>query len=94
LNVGSYQAGVLEGYFELNTDFTKQELRHTLNDMYKEALAKDFNPGEKDLSVNDLVFFDILDFVTPGQSKRRQDAAIVLMAYFFESCDIFEDPKE
>lgn len=50
------------------------------------------DPGETDLSLNDLVFFDILDSITPGQSKRTQDAAIVLMAYFFESCDIFEDP--
>jgi len=42
---------------------------------------------------NNLIFFDVLNSVVPDNSKRTQDAALVLMAYFFESCDIFEDPN-
>jgi len=43
--------------------------------------------------------FYILDAITPQPPeanprlvKELQDAALVVMAYFFEVCDIFEEP--
>ena len=36
----------------------------------------------------------LLDAITPQPAlKRQQDAAIVLLSYFFETCDIYEDPN-
>jgi len=40
LNSASYQHGSVENYFLLNSDFTKQELRDTINTMYLAALKK------------------------------------------------------
>lgn len=93
LNFASYQVGVLDDYFKLNSDFTKQELRDTINDLYRTALAKNLG---KNVGINesDLVFFDILQSIAPSHNHSTWSAALVVMAYFFESCDIFEDPNE
>jgi hypothetical protein len=92
LNAASYQVGILDKYFELNSDFTKQELRDTINDLYKEALAKKLGPYAG-VSQSDLVFLDILKSIAPNHNLPIWNAALVVMAYFFESCDIFEDPN-
>ena len=47
--------------------------------------------------IGDLVFFDILTSLTPtklpqAQRASAQEAAIIVMAYYFEACDVFEDP--
>jgi len=44
------------------------------------------------MSVADLVFFDVWNMIAPGSAQSLRNAALILMAYFFESCDIFEDP--
>jgi len=92
LNNGSYHVGVLQSYFDLNSSFTKQELRDTLNEMYRNALMKDWAENSAEVNRSDLVFFDILRSATPNDTEATQNAALVVMAYFFESCDIFEDP--
>lgn len=91
LNSASYQVGILEKYFELNSDFTKQELRDTINELYKNALLKDLGT-HAEFSKSDLVFVDILNSIAPNHSLAVWNAALAVMAYFFESCDIFEDP--
>lgn len=90
LRSASYQVGILEGYFALNSVFAKQSIRNTLNQMYQNALAKlqDVEEAKR----GDLVFFEILNTAAPGKMKAVRDAVLVVMAYFFESCDIFEDP--
>jgi hypothetical protein len=92
LNSAAYQVGILDDYFTLNSEFTKQSLRNVLNEMYQSALARRFEVSGA--SKNDLVFFDILDSVAPAQTQGVRNAALVVMAYFFESCDIFEDPTQ
>ena len=49
--------------------------------------------------MGDLVFFRLADEMTPPlrstkeyQAAAVQDAVFVVMAYYFEACDIFEDP--
>jgi hypothetical protein len=39
------------------------------------------------------VFFRLLSDLAPGATKQVQDAAIVLIAYYFEKCDVFQEPK-
>lgn len=93
LTVANYKSGSLENYFELNSNFTKQELRDKLNDLYNQAIKTTFENAD-DTTINDLVFFDILKKTTPNDLAITQDAALVIMAYYFESCDIFEDPEQ
>lgn len=93
LTSASYQVGIVDKYFELNSDFTKQELRDTINDLYKDALAKDFSGDTSGVNKSDLVFLDILYSIAPDKNQTTVNAALVVMAYFFESCDIFEDPN-
>jgi hypothetical protein len=96
LTVGSYQSEAVKDYFSKNSHYARQELRDHLNSLYLEShqrlSARGYLPGE----IGDLVFFDMLDTLTPPASgaptRAAQDAAIVVMAYYFEACDIFEDP--
>ena len=43
---------------------------------------------------SDLVFMKVLDDIYPNGSVSIRSAILVLMAYYFESCDIFEKPEE
>ena len=54
---------------------------------------KDYGVISSDFSKNDLIFFDILESISPQPDERVRNAALVLMAKYFESCDIFEDPQ-
>ena len=45
-------------------------------------------------AVGDTVYFDLLDLIAPNGTKAAQDAAVVLIAYFFEKCDVFEEPVQ
>jgi hypothetical protein len=43
----------------------------------------------------DRLFFRIVDRITPPSrhmEKAVQDAAIVVMSFYFEACDVFEAP--
>jgi hypothetical protein len=92
LNSASYQVGILDDYFSLNSDFIKQDLRDTMNRMYQNAQVKDFGSAIG-VSKSDLVFLDILESASTNQTQAVRNAVLVVMAKFFESCDIFEDPK-
>ena len=93
LQVGSFHVGEINDYFKLNAEYIKQELRDALNRIYLNAKSKynEISASNRE-SLADLIFFNILDEISPEKTKDTQDAAIVIMAYFFESCDIFEDP--
>jgi hypothetical protein len=92
LKNASFHLGTLENYFEKNSNFVRQELRDIFNQLYLDAKTKYSNSFAYSMNANDLVFFDILESCTPKGSEFAQDSALVLMAYFFESCDIFDDP--
>lgn len=93
LQSGSYQTGAIDEYFNKSSGFVRQELRDALNQIYLATMEKDYAEASDDVSEGDLRFFHILKKITPSESKPAQDAAFVLMAYYFESCDIFEDPS-
>jgi hypothetical protein len=89
LTFGNYQRGNVEEYFKIRSDFQKEDLRLRFVDLYNEGLELIPNSDEK----NDFVFFHILEKASPNKTKAIKDAVIVLMAYYFECCDIFEEPK-
>jgi hypothetical protein len=98
LMAGSYQANAVETFFNLNSDFARQAVRQSLNDMYIAASQKGFiEISAIGLTAQDQIYFDILSSAMPafgkGQLAPTQKAVQVLLSYFFESCDIFEEPK-
>jgi hypothetical protein len=93
LTVASYQSEVVTDYFSKNSTFAKQNLRNHLASMYAEARKVN---AEDDPHLGDLVFFHLLGSLTPAVPAERagdvQRAALVVIAFFFEACDVFEDP--
>ena len=94
LITASYQTGIVDEYFSNNSLMSKQEVRDRLSDMYQ-SLRDQHNTNGNEISSGDEIFFQLLSQANPKVGdKRTQDATLVLMAHFFESCDIFDDPGE
>ena len=89
LRVGNQQTYVVEDFFEKNSNFVKEELRNKFQTLYKEGLQK----YPEDTNASDLVFLYILEKSAPKSKKAYYDAIYVLMAHYFEFCDIFEPLK-
>jgi len=97
LRDANYRVGTLEEYFRANSSFTRQDVRDRLRAIYEDSCRKLNSEGVA--LTPDEMLFHILNEVCPTPPsgnqrlhKEMQDAALVVMAYFFESCDIFEEP--
>ena len=90
LTTASLQSGAVETFFSSHGEFSKPAIRDKLAAIYAEV--RQLAAGKPS---GDTIFFGLLDAVVPRPVGRRaQDAAMVLLAYFFESCDIYEDPEQ
>ncbi len=92
LDNACYQLGILDEYFYRHGASIKKDLRDRLNETYITSKNKDYGTIPDDMTHGDLVFFDILHSLVPKNTRAAEDAAIILMAKYFESCDIFEEP--
>lgn len=94
LTHGSYQQGLLEEYFSRVPDFNRSDIRDRLKSIYEDR-SSDLSSAAlpNGLSCGDMVFFDMLGELVPRQEPTVQDAAIALISYFFEQCDVFKDPN-
>ncbi len=90
LQTASYQVGEIERYFGMNSQYAKDDLKAYFVACYLAAKNQWKDEGESTRA--DQVFFSVLDQAVPKNSRPYQDAALVVMAYFFEACDIFEAP--
>ena len=90
LYVSNYQVGILDEFFQYNSSYTKKELSDVFKTLYNEA--KESIVDDKNAADN--IFVDILSKSSPKNTKLVQDAAMVLMSYYFEVCDIFETPEK
>lgn len=91
LRSASYQVGGLEVYFRCHSEITKSEIQSKMVDCYIKAT----NSIDKTLdNYADLVFMKILDDIYPNGNISIRNAIMILMAYYFESCDIFEKPNQ
>lgn len=88
LNCHRINEYAINDFFELNSNFAKNELRDVFNGLYNEAL--NIIPDSEDK--NDIVFFYIYKKAYPKHSVAIDSAIFTLMAYYFEYCDIFEAP--
>ena len=99
LRDATYRRGSLEEYFCSNSKFTRQEVRDRLQELYEKSKILTFSDVPDGPTPSDQQLFQILDEITPKTQKNNQrlatelqNAALVVMAYFFEACDIFEEP--
>lgn len=84
LNGGYLQVYSLEEYLDNNGDFLADTLRDKVNEVYSE---------EKELFNGDDLFWSIVERLSPRDEQAYQTTVIIIMAKYFETCDIFEDPS-
>ncbi len=89
---GSYQEGAVDDYFNRHGDYARSDIRNLLHDAYNEIRQSTVESPLPDTRTGDQVFFQLLDSLVPKPSGQAQDAAIALIAFFFETCDVFEEP--
>lgn len=102
LREADYRRSVVDLYFRQNSSFSRQDVRDKLNAIYEESKKRGFIIDTSGCTIEDQQFFYILNEITPEivnphdmrARKDVQDAALVVMAYFFEACDIFEEPSK
>lgn len=85
LNTACYQLYNLEAYLSDNSSFVADTLRDKMNEVYQQ---------EKVTKSGDQLFMSMVDQLSPKQTQPYQNTVIIIMAKYFETCDIFEEPKE
>lgn len=91
LRVAARQSDVVSNFFSNRSGNHRQDLRDHLALMYEAARTR----GKLGNSDTNQVFFDLLESVQPPTRRCErpvQEAALIVMAYYFEACDIFEAP--
>lgn len=86
---GSYQEGLLHKYFNENPGI-KEILQGKFHALYEKSKE---NIPETEENYADCRFFYILDEASSKRTIPIQTSVTVLMAFYFSSCDIFEEPK-
>lgn len=100
LRDADYRRSTVEQFFEMNGSLSRQTVRDKLKAIYEDGKSQTFGNVPNQASTQDQLLVHILDQATPkpiDSSDRRmekdlRDAALVVLAYFFETCDIFEEP--
>lgn len=88
LTTGSYQEGILQKYFNENPGI-KELLQQKLHSLY--LLSCEKIPDTEENSA-DCRYYFILENASPKRTVAIYACVEVLMAYYFSSCDIFEEP--
>ena len=88
LTTGSYQEGILQKYFNENPGI-KELLQQKFHSLY--LLSCEKIPDTEENSA-DCRYYFILENASPKRTVAIYACVEVLMAYYFSSCDIFEEP--
>lgn len=88
LKMGSYQEGALQNYFNENPGVREilQEKFHALYEQAKKEIL------ETDDNYADCRYYYILEKACLKKTIPIKTSVVILMAYYFSSCDIFEEP--
>lgn len=84
LNDGFMQIGSLDNYLDNQSNFFAEEVKDKVREVYIECSNK-YSGGE--------LFWDMVDTISPKAETAFQSSVIVLISKYFETCDVFEDPK-
>lgn len=91
-NHGSYQRNAIEEYFQRTGEFSRRDVRDRLATVYQESKEQ---ISEYALDEDgDHIFFTMLNTIAQDGKRSIQDAIIALIAFFFETCDVFEEPVD
>lgn len=89
LVMGSYQENLITQYFNENPGI-REVLQKKFHALYEQA-KKDISESKEHYA--DSRFFYILEHACPKRTISIQTSILVLMSYYFSSCDIFEEPE-
>ena len=84
LNSGSFQVASLDNYLNNESNFFAEEIKNKIREIYTDL--KNNHSGDE-------LFWKIVTKISPRQESGIQAAVIVLLAKYFETCDIFEEPQ-
>lgn len=85
LNNGYLKIGSLEKYLKNNSNFFADELKEKIRQVYVYEKVNN--------NIGDELFWAIVNNLSPRVESAYQAAVIVIMAKYFETCDIFEEPE-
>ncbi|MCX6237036.1 MAG: hypothetical protein NTY07_05660 [Bacteroidia bacterium] len=91
LKVAYRQTYLIDDFFMYQGSFPKQDLKLVFNDIY--LIAQELVPLSME-NRSDVIFQSIWDKASPRNTMSIKNAVLVLMAHYFESCDIFKEPIE
>lgn len=84
LNDGFLQIGSLDEYLNNQSNFFAEEVKDKVREIYIECSKK--YSGSK-------LFWAIIEMISTRPESSFQSASIVLISKYFETCDVFEEPK-
>lgn len=84
LNNGSLQIGSLDEYLNNESNFFAETIKDKVRTIYIECSEK---------YSGDELFWEVVAKISPKPQSGIQAAVIILLAKYFETCDIFEEPK-
>ncbi len=84
LNDGFLQIGSLDEYLDNQSIFFADEVKDKIREIYTEC-SKKYSGSE--------LFWDIVNMISTKPETSFQSAGIVLISKYFETCDVFEEPK-
>ncbi|HLP48752.1 MAG TPA: ABC-three component system protein [Candidatus Kapabacteria bacterium] len=83
LTNGYMQLNSLEEYLRNSSNFIADSLRDKMNGIYLQ---------EKKNHTGDNLFWAIVNCASPKKERMYQTSVIIIMAKYFETCDIFDEP--
>ena len=92
LNYAKYYIAKLDDFFDKSIIYNKEDLKNRMMELYSEACNKIPNDTVDFADARFVYIFKNLCYNV--ESKAVVDNTLVIMALFFESCDIFEEPQE
>jgi len=84
LNDGFLQIGSLDEYLDNQSNFFADEVKNKIREIYIECSKK--HSGSE-------LFWKIINMISTKAETSFQSAGIVLISKYFETCDVFEEPK-
>jgi len=82
---GLVKSGIVENYIN---SFSKPEqatkMQNAMKEKYEDLVGRAYKPDD--------VLQELIQWIAPSSYDDSRDAAMVIIAHFFESCDIFRNP--
>ena len=91
LNFASQKLGSLNTYLK-NDNFLAGEIQKHLVGLYEELKLKNNDLPHK--KIGDYIFWEMVKKCSPKDESHYLSAVITVLSKYFESCDIFEEPKK